>query len=220
MLLISCVSPYSHPLVSLALSSLPNSSSYFSFSALRCLRGFLVQLDSLCLLAVNALPTQIQCCLFPSLLHCSCVLALSVIALRLSNAYFHVHLHFPVFFCRALGSAQPLLVFTTGLLCYTETQKASFLQTRTSSVVSPCLPPSTPLFLVQRNIFLDILKPFRDLLVYQEQTRSLPSVSQATETEGDITLRNEKINPDSSAVSQAGMTSDILWQLQAEVLDA
>lgn len=101
------------------------------------------------------MPTQIQCCLFPPLLHCSCVLDLSVVALRLSNTYFHVQLDFPVLFCGSLDCAHPLPVFTTGLLCYAKTQKASFLQTRTSYFYGcvPRLPPSTSLFSIQRNSF-------------------------------------------------------------------
>lgn len=143
MLLISCVSPCSHPLVSLALSSLSNLPPCFLFCLLsdhRSLPGFFVQLGSLYLFIV---PTQIQCCLFPPLLHCSCVLDLSVVALRLSNTYFHVQLDFPVLFCGSLDCAHPLPVFTTGVLCYAKTQKASFLQTRTSYFYD-CVPLSSP----------------------------------------------------------------------------
>lgn len=153
-------------------------------------------------------------CLLPPLLHCSCVLELSVIALGLSR--FYIHLPFPVFCCKYLGCAQPLSVFTLG---YTKPPKISFLQTRTSyffGFVPPFFPQANPVFSSKEYILVK-LKPFGISLVYQEQTRLLPSVSQTKETERGITLRNKKkINPDSSASSQAAMNSDVLWQLPAE----
>lgn len=123
-------------------------------------------------------------CLFPPSLHCSCVLDLSVMALRLSNFYIIFHFLFS-------GCAQLLSVFTLGS---TKTQKVSFLQTRTSyffGFVPPLLPQANPVFGSKEDILVK-LKPFGVSLVYQEQTRSLPSVSQTKETERGVMLRNEK----------------------------
>lgn len=128
---------------------------------------------------------------------------------------------FIYFFRGSLDCAQALPVFTMNTSAMLKSKRHSFFRSEppTSSVLFPCLLPSTSSFHFKGIFFRHnkALWGFTDL----PRTDKAPTISFPSKgNRRRYYIKKWKINPDSSASSQAGMSSDILWQLQAEVVNA